>query len=266
MRVFLSLLGTGTLVFIYAAFIEIEWLEITTHRLAWDGLQQPIKILHVSDLHFRKVERRLDRTILAAMASLKPDLIVITGDSLDKRSSATSVRDFFSQLKAPLGVWVVPGNWDYWSEMKTQGDNRLPGVLDGLSNIKLLQNEAVPIAENLWLVGMDDEIAGQPDQAKGWSKVPSAAGVIGLLHAPEGVRHFTDPRARLLLAGHTHGGQVRLPFFGPLWLPPGSGSFVQGWYDLRQGTRLYVNRGIGNSLWDIRFLCRPEIAVFELDP
>ncbi len=68
----------------------------------------------------------------------------------------------------------------------------------------------------------------------------------------------------LAFAGHTHGGQVRLPLVGPLWLPPGSGRFVEGWYE-EAGTKMYVSRGVGTSVLPVRLLCAPEIAIFDLD-
>lgn len=85
-----------------------------------------------------------------------------------------------------------------------------------------------------------------------------------MVHSPEYFGTLAG-KADLVLAGHTHGGQVRVPFLPPLWLPHGSGSYVEGWYQ-DGGSRLYVSRGIGNSVLEFRFNCRPELPVIDLMP
>ncbi len=76
------------------------------------------------------------------------------------------------------------------------------------------------------------------------------------------------PRLDLAFAGHTHGGQVRLPLIGALWTPPGSGRYVAGWYSMSEAprARMYVSRGVGTSVLPVRFLCRPEVALITLQP
>jgi predicted MPP superfamily phosphohydrolase len=94
--------------------------------------------------------------------------------------------------------------------------------------------------------------------------VPADVYRIALFHSPV----FFEEAAgscELALSGHTHGGQVRLPPLGPLWLPPMCGRYVEGWYDLN-GSRMYVSRGIGTSILPIRFMCRPELAIITLMP
>jgi hypothetical protein len=87
---------------------------------------------------------------------------------------------------------------------------------------------------------------------------------LALFHSPD-LFDAVAPKVDLALAGHTHGGQVSLPLLGPPWLPPGSGAYVDGWYQ-RGAARMHVSRGVGTSILPVRFLCRPEVAVVELIP
>jgi predicted MPP superfamily phosphohydrolase len=110
----------------------------------------------------------------------------------------------------------------------------------------------------VWLVGFDDSFAGAPNVERALGGIPSDAYRLALYHSPA----FFDRIAGecdLALAGHSHGGQIRLPVFGPVWLPPETGDYLEGWFEKR-GSRMYVSRGIGTSILAARFLCRPEIA------
>ena len=119
------------------------------------------------------------------------------------------------------------------------------------------------LTEKVWIVGLDDEFAGNPDLAA-TIDVPNSAFKIGLFHSPsffeKAFKHF-----ELALAGHTHGGQIRIPFLPPVWLPEGSGNFVAGWYK-RGRSQMYVSRGLGNSILEVRFFCRPEVALIKIEP
>lgn len=246
------ILGVGLLV--HACLIEPAWIEVT--HLKVKGPAAPaIRIAHITDLHsqgFGRVERRL----VALLEQEKPDLIVITGDSVPGDGNLPGVEEVYARLHAPLGVYFVNGNWEHWR--KWQPSRPIRG------HLRLLQNASARIQDRVYLLGFDDALAGSPDLAPALQGVPSDAYRIGLFHSPE-FFETVAPHVQLALAGHTHGGQVRLPGLGPLWLPPGSGGFVEGWYE-RGGSRLYVSRGIGSSLLPLRFLCRPELVIISLGP
>jgi hypothetical protein len=116
--------------------------------------------------------------------------------------------------------------------------------------------------EGVWLIGFDDLFGGSPDANRAFAGVPESAYKIALFHSPAYFEAIVG-RCDLALAGHTHGGQVCLPFIGPLWLPPFSGKLVSGWFEQR-GTQMYVSRGVGTSIIDARFFCRPEIAIITI--
>ena len=127
-----------------------------------------------------------------------------------------------------------------------------------------LVNRNARIREGIWLVGLDDPAKGWPSAPRALRGIPNGAFTIALIHAPSFFQKLTG-QVNLILAGHTHGGQIHLPFIRPFWLPKGSGAFLAGWYE-KNGTRMYVSRGIGNTIMDARFLCRPEIAIITVGP
>lgn len=257
LRVLLALLLLGASCLGYAFFIEPQWIEVTHHRVQVPGLKQSLKVAHLTDLHLRSWGRR-EETLLRLMDEQRPDLIVITGDTSSPGATDADRYPLLSKLQAPLGVYAVRGNWELWAPMEDE---------EGLyrkAGIRSLMNEHQPVRDLLWLVGLDDALAGEPDVAEAFSGLPPGQPCVALMHSPA-LFDEAAGKCPLALAGHTHGGQVRLPGVGALWLPPGSGNYEAGWYE-RSGSKLYVSRGLGNSILDLRFLCRPELAILTLGP
>jgi uncharacterized protein len=249
---FLAVLGAG----VYAFWIEPYWIQVTHHKIA-APLAKPIKIAHLTDIHTYGLGQR-ERKMLEVLEAEQPDLIVITGDSINVSANYPGLRDVLAQMHAPLGVWVVRGNHEDWWPVENEQE------FYESAGTKLLLNSSRQVCEGVWLVGFDDLYGGTPDADKAFAGVPESAYKIALFHSPP-FFEVAAGRCDLALAGHTHGGQVRLPVVGPLWLPPFSGKFVAGWFE-RQETRMYVSRGVGTSIIDVRFLSRPEIAIITIGP
>lgn len=243
-------------VLIDAIWIEPNWLEITHHTLTVP-IQRPLTIAHLTDLHIKGYGRR-EQAMVRALQHHQPDLIVITGDCVVPGGTPEDLQAVLEHLRAPRGVWAVRGNWEHWQPIP----NERPFF--EMVGVSLLVNEAAQVSEDLWLIGLDDALAGQPDWETAVKGVPAHGVRIALFHSPAYYDQVAD-HVTLALAGHSHGGQVRLPFYGPLWLPPGTGPYVAGWYH-RGPSRLYVCRGIGTTILPIRFLCRPELALITLSP
>ena len=250
-RVFLASIA---LLGFYATQVEPAWIEVTHYRMA-SPASPPIKIAHLTDLHTRELGRP-ERRLLALLEEEKPDLIVITGDVTHNDGTLADTRPLLERLHAPLGVWMVRGNWESWRQSEDTGKFMRP------LGIHYLLNESKPVREGLWIVGLDDPCSGSPDPNRAFAGVPAGAYTITLVHAPV-ILDALAGRTKLVLAGHTHGGQVRLPFLAPLWLPYGAGPYVAGWYEMR-GTKMYVSRGIGMSVLPVRFFCRPELTIISL--
>ncbi len=249
----LALLLLGSAVAVDGFLIEPSWIEVTRHTVQ-APFAGPLKIAHLSDLHTYEVSRR-ERRLLALLEAEKPDLIVVTGDTLARSGSHEACRQLLSRLHAPLGVWLVRGNWENWRPVK--GEH----AFYASAGVHFLLNEARPVRRDVWIVGLDDPSTGSPNLGA-LKDVPPSAFVIALFHSPS---YFDQVAGRcpLALAGHTHGGQVRVPFLRPLWLPRGSGRFLAGWYDM-SGSRMYVSRGVGTSVLPVRFRCRPELAILTV--
>src|SRR2546429_3540761 len=268
-----------------AFWIEPDWIEATHHRI-FAPLASPLKIAHLSDIHTHGLGCR-ERRMLALLESEEPDLIVITGDTVSNggfddifRETARRLKqarpktahdqglarendgryemcgEVLKHLHAPLGVWLVRGNWEHWWPLS---DERKFYESVG---VNFLLNAGRPVRDNIWILGFDDAVVGSPSLEAALAGVPPGAFKIALFHSPAYFERIAS-RCNLAFAGHTHGGQVRLPFLRPLWLPPGCGGFLEGWYE-QEGSRMYVSRGIGTSSLNVRFLCRPELALFTV--
>lgn len=201
---------------------------------------------------------------------LRPDLIVLTGDfvsepflSRDRERAASAAEPcakLLRQMQAPYGRWAVLGNHDV---------NTVPDrITDSLRSqgIQVLINQSVPIEGNgarFWLGGVDDELERQPDLDGTLRNIPSDECVVLMAHEPDYADHVTNHPVDLQLSGHTHGGQVRLPFLGPLYLPPLGRKYVWGLYKIGELT-LYTNQGLGTVNLPVRMNCPPEITLLTL--
>jgi uncharacterized protein len=239
---------------IYAFWIEPYWIETTHHKIP-APITSTLKIAHLTDIHTYGLGRR-EKKMLSLLADERPDIIVITGDTVSTSRSYEPAHEVLAQLKAPLGVWLVRGNHEVWYPIKIERE------FYESAGVNILVNESRRVREDVWLVGLDDYFAGAPDLEAALKDVPAESFKIGLFHSPA---FFDQAAGRLdiVFSGHTHGGQVRLPLVRPFWLPPKSGDYLEGWFE-RSGSRMYVSRGIGTSILDMRFLCRPELAIITI--
>jgi uncharacterized protein len=243
-----------------AFWIEPDRIQVTQYTIhaGSQGITTPLKIAQLSDLHTRGLGR-VERKVLAILASQKPDVIVVTGDTLaDPFGNYAACLEVYKQLHAPLGVWVVRGNWEDIRPVRREREFYRD------ARVNLLVNQSHELRPDVWLIGLDDAAVGHPDLNAAWRGVPASVYKIALFHSPVFFDRIAG-KANLCLAGHTHGGQVRIPFIRPFWLPHGSGRFLEGWYE-ENGSRMYVSRGIGMSDIPVRFLCRPEIDFITLEP
>lgn len=241
----------------YPFGIEPSWLEVTHHHRALP-LRAPVRVALLSDLHLPGA-RRLWDSVPAALSEAKVDLILVGGDLVDAQGDRRVVNTFLERLPAaPLGTYVVPGNWEYWN----WGQSATVGL--DLKTSSWLVNQPKLLRSDLTLIGLDDDLAGQPQAQATLAMTSSTTARIALLHSPSGAAAL-DGQVDLIFAGHTHGGQVRLPGLGALFLPPGADDYQAGWYQRGQ-TPLYVSRGLGMSVLPVRLFCRPELAIFDLVP
>jgi len=252
-----ALLAVGIACGIDAIYIEPFRIQVTRYELQ-GNVAAPLKIADLSDVHTHGMGRNERRT-LQIFAEEKPDLIVVTGDCLGNGAGDyRPCERFYQHLHAPLGVWVVRGNWE--NDRPVYHER----AFYAKSGVHLLVNQSEQPRPDFALIGLDDPASGNPRLKRAMANVPAGVYKIALFHAPAYFDHIAG-HVNLCIAGHTHGGQVIIPFVHPFWLPKGSGRFLAGWYE-EDGTRMYVNRGLGMSDLPIRFLCRPEITFFSIEP
>lgn len=249
--------GSAALLFgaFYAGCLEPRWIEVTHHQVP-APVSTPLKIAVLADLHTSGLGG-VEARVLEMIERESPDLILLPGDLVHNRGDREGVSQVLRQLKAPQGVFYVVGNWEHWRLGR-------PRAFSRAGEAQLLLNEAKEVVPEVWLIGLDDALSGTPSLTKAIAKVPESAFRIGMFHSPAFFDH-SSKRFDLAISGHTHGGQVRLPGIGALWLPPASGAYEAGWY-ARGKSKMYVSRGIGMSILPFRFLCRPELTIIELRP
>lgn len=239
---------------------EHRWFQFTEHDLSVAGLPEPLSILHLTDVHIRALTDDL-KEVCRQLREVRPDLVLITGDIVTRGWEPEAVTAFLSALPpARLGRFAIMGNWEYWA--KATGDAWRQRLAD--HGVTLLCEEWTDTGP-LVVAGTDDQWAGSPDPARLLASLPAGKPVIMMTHSPNLFPQLVDPRVRLVLAGHTHGGQVRLPGLGAIWSPKGTGPFVGGWYQ-EDGTHLFVSRGLGWSVAPLRLYCPPEFAWLRLSP
>jgi len=251
----------------------IRHMTIPCPRLpaAFDGATVAV----VSDLHAggtRGTTAAVAR-VVQAVNSLRPDLIVLPGDLIHEAGRAREYLPLLSQLQAREGVWASLGNHEHgfvWFS-KYVGPAVVPPVDEWRRmfadvGVQLLVNEATSLERGgarIWLVGVDDAYSRNDDLAAALATVATADFRLAITHSPDLIDAPRAGELDLILAGHTHGGQVSFPLLGPLWAP--CRNFRQRAAGLiRNGrTAMYVSRGVGEGL-PIRFRCPPELPFITL--
>jgi uncharacterized protein len=263
----------------YAAVEAARDLVVTDYRLRPPGWRagQRLTITVIADLHAGGPNMGIERVrqVVDAANVLGSDLVVVLGDYFATHSFVTEVvpppawAAELARLKAPLGVHAILGNHDWWYG--------LAGVLRALADVRIpvMENEAVLLGEQgrrFWLAGLGDQLAyviapgeyaGVDDLSGTLAHVTSDDPVILLVHEPDIFTQVPE-RVSLTIAGHTHGGQIRLPLVPPLWIPSEYGErFVYG-HVVERNRHMIVSGGLGCSKVPLRLGVPPEIVRIEL--
>lgn len=279
------LAAAGTACVAYGALIERDWHRLrhqTVPVLAPDA--QPLSILHLSDLHMTRRDAR-QRAFLAGLAEQPTDLVVVTGDMLGEPEAVPVVLGTLGQFHPRLGAVAVLGSNDYYPprpknyfgyflgarrRLKLRGRNPWPDLVSGLEALgwQVLSNTRGRIGD-IDLAGIDDGHIRRDDSSVPMPPNGHARLRLGVVHSPyrRSLDAFERNGYQLVLAGHTHGGQVRLPGIGALVtncdLPRGQARGLS-----RHGASyLHVSAGLGTSKYArFRFGCRPEASLLHVVP
>lgn len=265
-----ALLGLSGGTYYYAHDIEPASLQITNEFITLHNVPTPFngfKIIQFSDTHigFQYSFTQLEK-LVKKINDQNADLIVFTGDLIDEPQtfqSSERLIEILQQLRAKHGKFWIYGNHDHGGygtdmvkEIMNQADFQL--LKNSHKNI-VLENESITLA------GVDDLILGSADlESALMNSIPEQFTVL-LAHEPDYADTAVNYPVDVQLSGHSHGGQVRLPFIGHLYTPFYAEKYIQGKYELNNGNfLLYVNRGIGTTRLPFRFLCKPELHIFTL--
>ena len=253
---------------------------VTRHTRTLPGLQSPLRVAFLTDMHYGLfIDAGNVQQWIEATNAERPDLVLLGGDQLDYRTDGppTPLLAQLERLSAPLGVYGVWGNHDYGSfgyygnkhygpeRPDWQARREALRVSFAAAGVNLLRNEGRAVRPDLQLGGVDDLWHGQPDAAAALAGAEGRATLL-VSHNPDLLPDLPAP-VGLVLCGHTHGGQVRLPLLGAPVVPSQYGQkYAMGWVTGAHGTPAYVSRGLGVSGLPIRNMCTPEIAVLTLNP
>ena len=260
------LTAAGLAAFVYARFVEPRLLvteEVTIVSPHVTGAAEGLRIVQFSDVHVSEDDHRSKYTdLVRAINAQEPDLLVFTGDLFSSyrnyEGSVEKIAEAFASMQGKYGKLAVLGNHDYGREAPEATVKLLRDA-----GFTVLLGERLVLDElGITVTGFDDALFGEPpsetalDGAEGFHLV--------LAHEGDLADSVDTSKFDLMLSGHTHGGQVALPFKKALYLPKLGRHYARGLYRLEGGSMLYVNRGIGESLMPIRVGSFPEITVLTL--
>jgi uncharacterized protein len=245
-----------------ALLVEPNWLDVTEHEVAVPGLPRGLDgftIAQVTDAHLRRIGP-VEEAISRALNAHDVKLLILSGDIVDSSDGLDTVREFCGGVRRQgMAAIATLGNWEHWG--KLPAPELRAAYAD--TSVQLLVNEGAILADGVQVFATDDSTGGNPSL----DTLASSRGDARLLvtHSPELLDRVPVRNAgfALALAGHTHGGQLRLGASAVPFLPRGSGRFVAGWYDVA-GCPAYISRGTGTSIIPARFTCRPELPIFRL--
>jgi len=260
-----AVVALGLALAVYAFFIEPYHLEVTHLKLPIRGLKArscPIRIVHFADVHSDPTVR-LEEELPRRIAEQKPDIILYTGDTLNSVDAVPICRDMFAKIRPIAPLFCVKGDWDL------EPDLALPVGVAGvqfLNGYKVLNIRG----SELCIIGNDCFVSQRQLVDSTRKAIPAKMPAILITHQPDNdvVMSGKTAGVDLLLCGHTHGGQVALPFFGPIVTHSRLGTLYAVGLNRLNDMWIYTNRGIGmeGRLPRVRFCAPPELTVIDLVP
>ena len=247
-------------------FLEAKWCRVRRSTVTLPNLPRSFEgttVAFVSDVHHGPfVPRGYVRSIVERTNALKPDLVLLGGDYCHHGPEFIApVLEELGKLKAPMGRFAVLGNHDHWDGLEES--------VDGLeaAGIPLLRNSGEWVEKGrgrLRIGGVGDLWCDRPDVARALGDATDRDASILLSHNPDVAETLRDPRVGLMLSGHTHGGQVVVPLYGPPILPSAFGRKYAHGLVRGPSCSVFVSRGVGTISPPVRLFCPPEIVLITL--
>lgn len=274
-----GLAGVGAVAIGLMAYRTPHQFEVNHHEVKVQGLLAPLRLSLLTDFHLGPHLAGADLAAwIEASNAEEPDLVLLGGDLVDQRyrGDLRELRTLLPELVGGLGVFAVPGNHD---RTRYRNLEPLQEALDA-AGVALLVNEGLSLRDDLFLAGIDDFRVGVADLDRALARAPTrteeaegaeatAPARILLSHNPDVIPELPGGEARpvvdLLLAGHTHGGQIKVPGLGPLVTSSAYGArYAEGWVPAPMPA--FVSRGLGVTALPFRFACPAEVVIIDLVP
>lgn len=267
------LLGITLIFFIYSCFIEPNFIIVNEKVILNNNIKEDlhgIKIVHFSDLHYgSSINSKNIKKVITKINELKPDIVVFTGDLLDLRYTEKYTKkeidvltNALKDINASLGKYSIIGNHDY-------NYNELSNIYYN-SNFNLLVNKNDIIygkeGSTIGIYGFDNITYGSPNiEGLKDNSFNSSNLKIVLLHETDYIDYFiNDYNIDVILGGHSHNGQVKIPFVRPIFLPDGAKKYYAPYYKINN-TDIYISNGLGESIFNIRFNNIPSINFYRIN-
>ncbi|MBM7572209.1 metallophosphoesterase [Aquibacillus albus] len=263
-------LGLGGGIYYYAKQIEPSLLTVHRETISKANIPKAFhdfKIIQFSDTHLG-FHYTLDqfKDLISTINENNPDIVVFTGDLVDMPNIyawSDKLIELMSSIKAPSGKFWIYGNHDHGG----YGTDIIKEAMDK-ANFTLLQNSHYTIKkenQSFVIAGLDDVMLGKPDIKQTINGITEEQFTILLVHEPDYADIVKDYPIDIQLSGHSHGGQIQIPFVGHVYTPAFAEKYVEGNYEIGSyPLQLFVSRGIGTTRLPYRFLCKPEITVYQL--
>ncbi|MDD6004060.1 MAG: metallophosphoesterase [Firmicutes bacterium] len=270
--VIITLLITVSLVYINAFYININTLKVREETIRSEKISQNLQgltIAFVSDLHYSKrISENIMNELVEKINMFDVDVILFGGDLFEYEIDDLSydiqneLIDYLKQLNAPYGKYAVLGNHDLY-------DTGIKEIVERVlyeSEFEIITNKSVMIRKNsneyINLVGIDSLLNGNPDIEAAYSQIRNNAYTIALCHTPDTFESIPYEKTDLMLSGHSHGGQIYMPFINSLFRPIGAKNYFKGKYT-QDDTILDITNGIGTTKKDIRLFADAEIVIYK---
>ncbi|MBL8174330.1 MAG: phosphodiesterase YaeI [Bryobacterales bacterium] len=263
-RKLLAMAAPAIVVPAWFRFGEPHWFELTRRRVKL-GVRRRL-VLHVSDLHTSDGLTAEDLEAGLEMGlRQRPDLICFTGDfvTTTRGYDRVGLERLLRRAADTAATYAVLGNHDGGAWLGRRGGSASPREIADLvegAGIRLLRNEWV-VDGDLTLVGVEDYWSGELDGERAFGGAPEGVARVLLSHNPDAKGELVEQGWDLMLSGHTHGGQARLPGWTPPWAPVADKRYVEGLHEWG-GRQLFVTRGMGSPK-HVRAFCRPEVSILE---
>ncbi len=266
MSVFLIILAVIILLSIYM-YIEAGWLKVS--RINFTKSSLGLKVLHISDIHINLLRIRAEK-VKEVIRQENPDIILLTGDFIEKPVQTSVFLDFLQKIKQNNKTYLCLGNHDY-KAYKDKNDGLETFIREIRSHhAEVLINSSVHFEKNSVkydLIGIDDLREGKPDVEKALAGCSPSSTKIAFSHNPDLVLQLSRKHADYFFCGHFHGGQIWAPFnleFILLRKDKLCKNGIKRGLHKINGINAYLNRGLGNVVVPMRFLSRPEISIYTI--